>query len=131
MNWATKEIRRNCAEKLRSIEINVVFMAIIASLLEEDWTTPHIMELRFTPDRRLWGRPAGKVKFKGFRCFETDLIRNIHSVAAVAELDGDEVGYLLGQVAKLKEMNGRVPRSLSRGKNRSFSWRDGTCHRTV
>lgn len=111
-SWATKETRRSCAEKLRSIEINVVFMAILASLLDEDWTMPHIMELRFTPDRRLWGRPAGKVKFKGFRCFEADLIRNIHGFAAAAELDEDEVGYLLGQVGKLKEMNGPVASPL-------------------
>jgi hypothetical protein len=107
-----KEIRRDCAEKLRSIEINVVFLAILASLLEEDWTTPNIMELRFTPDRRLWVRRVVKVNFKGFRCAEADLIRNIHGVAAVAELDGDVVGYLLGQVAKLKEMNGQVSSPL-------------------
>jgi len=35
---------------------------------------------------------------------EADLIRNIHAIAATAELDGDEVGYLLGEVARLKRI---------------------------
>jgi hypothetical protein len=30
-----------------------------------------------------------------------DLIRNIHGVAPVAELDGDEVGYLVAKVAEI------------------------------
>jgi hypothetical protein len=28
-----------------------------------------------------------------------DLLKNVHGVAEVAELDGDEIGYLLGKVA--------------------------------
>jgi hypothetical protein len=32
------------------------------------------------------------------------LIRNIHGVAAVAGLDGDDLGYLLGRVEKLKSI---------------------------
>ena len=31
-----------------------------------------------------------------------DLIRNIHGVGPVAELDGDEVGYLVAKVAEIK-----------------------------
>jgi len=31
-----------------------------------------------------------------------DLLRNIHGVAPVDELDGDELGYLLGKVAEIK-----------------------------
>jgi hypothetical protein len=33
---------------------------------------------------------------------QDDLTRNIHELAAVAELDGDEVGYLVGAVAAIK-----------------------------
>jgi len=33
---------------------------------------------------------------------EEDLFRNIHGVAPVAELDDDEVGYLIGKVAEVK-----------------------------
>jgi hypothetical protein len=44
----------------------------------------------------------GEVGFKAFRCAEAGLIRNIHGVAAVAGLDGDELSYLLGKVQKIK-----------------------------
>ena len=30
------------------------------------------------------------------------VIKNIHGVAPVAELDGDEIGYLVGRVAEIK-----------------------------
>ena len=75
-----------------------MFRAILACLLEEDWTTPNIMELRFTRDHRIVGRSVREVSFKAFRCAEAGLIRNIHGVAALAELNGDELGYLLGKL---------------------------------
>ena len=31
-----------------------------------------------------------------------DLIKNIHGVAPVAELDGDEVGFFVAKVAEIK-----------------------------
>jgi hypothetical protein len=95
-------LRRGCARKLQSVETSNVFRAILASLLEEDWTTPNIVELRFSRDHRLLGRSAGAISFKAFRCAQTGLLRNIHGIAALAELDGDELGYLLGRVAKIK-----------------------------
>lgn len=97
-----EHLRRGCARKLQSVETSNLFRAILASLLEEDWTTPNVVELRLSPDRRLLGRSAGAVGFKAFRCTEAGLIRNIHEIAAVAGLDGDERGYLLGKVEKLK-----------------------------
>jgi hypothetical protein len=33
---------------------------------------------------------------------QDDLTRNIHGLAAVADLDGDEIGYLVGAVAAIK-----------------------------
>ena len=33
-----------------------------------------------------------------------DLIQNIHGVAPVAELDGDEVGFLVAKVAEIKKL---------------------------
>jgi len=82
-----------------------MFLAILGSLLDEDWTTPNIRELRITRDHRLLGRSLGAVSFRAFRCGEAGLIRNIRGVAAVAGLDGDELGYLLGKVAKIEGMN--------------------------
>ena len=40
--------------------------------------------------------------FKAFLGASADLLKNIHGVAPVAELDGDEIGYLVGRVAELK-----------------------------
>jgi hypothetical protein len=103
--WMPEYVRRECARKLRPIEKSGTFTAILGSLLEEDWTTPNIRELRITRDHRLLGRSLGKEAFKAFRCGEAGLIDNIHAIAAIAGLDDDEVGYLLGEVEKIKEMN--------------------------
>jgi hypothetical protein len=96
------EIRKDCARKLASVEISGMFSAILGCLLGEDWSEPRIEELRISPDRYLLARVAGEASFKAFLGAEADLIRNIHGVAAVAELDGDEVGYLVGKVAEIK-----------------------------
>ena len=101
---ATRDIHRDCACKLRSIEKSATFTAILASLLDEDWTTPNIEELRISCDGHLVARTSGQASFKAFRGAKEELIRNIHKVAAVVGLDGDEVGYLLGKVAKIKAM---------------------------
>jgi hypothetical protein len=99
---ANEFIRRDCVRKLRLVKTSNMFMAILASLLEEDWTTPSIQELRITPDHRLLGRIVGAASFKAFRCAESGLIRNLHGIAEAAGLDGDELGYMLGRVAKIK-----------------------------
>ena len=44
----------------------------------------------------------GDPTFRVFLGSSKDLIQNIHGVAPVAELDGDEVGYLLAKVAEIK-----------------------------
>ena len=99
------EIRQDCARKLKSVEVSGMFSAILGCLLGEDWSTPRIEELRITPDRCLLARVKGESAFKAFLGAEADLIRNIHGVASVAELDGDEVGYLVGKVAEIKRMD--------------------------
>lgn len=35
---------------------------------------------------------------------EEDLIRNVHGIAKTAGLDGDELGYLLAAIAKIKRV---------------------------
>ncbi len=96
-----EEIRRSCAKKLAEIETGPQFMALLAYFLGENWTTPKIDGLRITSDRYILARPEGEVSFKAFIGAQQDVIRNIHGIAEVAELDGDEIGYLLGQVAKI------------------------------
>jgi hypothetical protein len=97
-----QQIRNDCARKLRSIKKTGTFTAILGSLLDEDWTMPNVEDLRITRDHQLVARTSGQTKFKAFRCAEAGLIRDIHDIAAVAGLDGDELGYLLGRVEKIK-----------------------------
>ena len=97
-----EQIRRDCARKLRAVEVSGHFQAILDCLLGEDWTTPRLVEMVITPDGHLLGRCEGKASFKAFLGASEALLRNIHGVAPVAELDGDEIGYLVGKVAEIK-----------------------------
>jgi len=96
------QIRQDCARKLRAVQVSEHFQAILGCLLNEDWTTPRLVEMTVTHDGALLGRCDGQPGFSTFLGASEDLIRNIHGVAAVAELDGDEVGYLVAKVAETK-----------------------------
>jgi hypothetical protein len=97
-----EQIRQECARKLRPVETGGILTAVLGYLLREDWSTPRIEELQISPDRCLLARLEGEATFKAFLGAESDLIRNVHGIAGVAGLDGDEVGYLLGRVAEIK-----------------------------
>ena len=97
-----EEIRQDCARKLKAIQVSDHFQAILGCLLGEDWTTPLLIEMVITPDGHLLGRCDGESSFKAFLGASADLLKNIHGIAPVAQLDGDEVGYLLGKVAEIK-----------------------------
>lgn len=96
------QIRQDCARKLRAVKVSDHFQAILACLLGEDWTTPRLIEMVITPDGHILGRCDGEAEFKAFLGEADDLIKNIHGVATVAELDGDELGFLLAKVAEIK-----------------------------
>src|SRR5262245_16011908 len=95
-------IRQDAARKLRAVQVSDHFQAVLGCLLGEDWTTPRLVELVLTPDGHLLGRCEGEASFKAFLGASEDLLKNIHGVGKVAELDGDELGYLLGKVAEIK-----------------------------
>jgi hypothetical protein len=97
-----EDIRLDCARKLRAVQVSDHFQAILGGLLGEDWTTPRLVEMVITPDGHLLGRCDGEAAFKAFLGASADLLKNIHGVAEVAELDGDEIGYLVGKVAEIK-----------------------------
>ncbi len=96
------QIRLDCIRKLLAVQVSDKFQAILGCLLGEPWTSPRLIELVSTPDGCLLGRCEGEHSFKAFLGETEDLIRNIHGVATVAELDGDEVGYLVASVAEIK-----------------------------
>ncbi len=96
------QIRHDCAGKLRGVEVSAHFQAILGCLLGEDWTTPRLLEMVITPDGAILGRCDGQPGLSTFLGASADLLKNVHGVAEVAGLDGDEVGYLLGRVAEIK-----------------------------
>jgi hypothetical protein len=55
-----------------------------------------------TADGHVLGRCEGQPSFSAFLGASDDLIRNIHGVAEVAGLDGDEIGYLVARIAEIK-----------------------------
>jgi hypothetical protein len=96
------QIRQDCARKLHAVKVSDRFEAILGCLLDVDWTTPRLVEMVITPDGHLLGRCDGEASFKAFLGASDDLIKNIHGIAPVAELDGDEIGYLVAKVAEIK-----------------------------
>ena len=53
-------------------------------------------------DGHLFGRCDGEAASKAFLGRATDVLNNVYGVAEVAELDGDEIGYLVGNVTEIK-----------------------------
>ena len=96
------QIRQDCANKLRLIQVGSHLRAILCCILGESWTVPKLVQLRITPRGNLLGRCKGDTGFKMFLGSADDLIKIIQGVAQVAELDGDEVGYLVSKVAEIK-----------------------------
>jgi hypothetical protein len=96
------QIRQDCALKVRRVKTNHSFRAVLACLLGEAWTKPHIIELRLTSERILLVRTEGELTFKRFTATESDLIHSVHMIATGAYLDGDELGYLLSEIVKIK-----------------------------
>lgn len=96
------QIRQDAARKLRTVQVSEHFQAILGCMLSEDWTTPRLVELTITPDGHMLGRCDGEVSFAAFLGASEDLLRNIHGIAKAADLDGDEVGYLVAKVAEIK-----------------------------
>jgi hypothetical protein len=97
-----EEIRRGLAAKLRQIDADGQFSVALACFLADEWATPRIEELHLTSSRYLIVRFTGEAEFRKYKGTRADLIREIHAVAKAADLDGDELGHLLGKVAELK-----------------------------
>ena len=84
-------------DRLHEVNPRLVMVRMPAFGLDGPWR-----DRRVTPDGHLLGRCEGEASFKAFLGASEDLLRNIHGVASVAELDGDEIGYLVGRVAEIK-----------------------------
>ncbi len=99
------QIRQGCARKLQAVQVSDHFQAILGCLLGQAWTTPRMVGMVITP----LGRCDGEATFKAFLGDSEDLLKNIHGVVPVAELDGDEIGFLVARVAEIKrQMQGQT-----------------------
>ena len=80
-----------------------MFTAIRGGLVGEDRATPRIEQLIVTsPTSACW--PIGGRGGNQFIGAEEDPIRNIHGIVKAAGLDGEEMGFILGQIANLKRV---------------------------
>ena len=61
-----EESSRDCARKLRAVQVSEHFQAILGCLLGEDWPKPRLVEMFITPDGHLLGRCDGEAAFKAF-----------------------------------------------------------------
>jgi len=84
---------------LPPIDTSGVFTAILATLARSG---PLSRSKTYgSPDRYLLARPTEGATFRLFAGAEADLIRNIHGIA---ELEADELGYLLRRTAEIKRI---------------------------
>lgn len=97
----TDQIRQDCAKKPVSSRSATTSRRSWAACSVEKGRRPGWS--RWSSRRgHLLGRCDGEAGFKAFLGASDDLIRNKHGVAPVAELDGDEVGFLVAKVAEIK-----------------------------
>jgi hypothetical protein len=83
------QIRRDAVRKLRKGHVSGHFQAILSCLFGEHWTTPWLVALVVTSHGDLLGRCDGEASHNIFLGSLDHLIKNIHRVAPMAELDGD------------------------------------------
>ena len=95
-------IRQDCARKLLMIVRGPKVRAVLGYFLGEVWAMPKIADLRLTIEGRIAARLEGETDFRINLGERKGLISFTHCHARMAGLDGDELGYLLAQVAKIK-----------------------------
>jgi hypothetical protein len=98
-----EQIRQDCAAKFRPETGSDRFYAILAYLLGEDWGEPRIEDM-IVSDERVLAREVGQETYSKFYCARKCLIGAVLSISKAAGLDGDEVGYMLAAIAKIKKV---------------------------
>ncbi len=98
----TVQTRKSSAIKACDAQVSDHFRAIFGCLLNEDSASPRLVEMLITPDGKLVGRCDGDSAFSTFLGSSNDLIHNSPGVTLIAELDGDELGFLVSRVAEIK-----------------------------
>jgi hypothetical protein len=97
-----EQICQGCRRKVLAVVRGPKLRAVLGYFLKELWAMPAIADLRLTIEGRIVARIDGEKDFRVDLGGRKGLIRAIHSIAPKAALDGDELGFLIGQVAKIK-----------------------------
>jgi len=97
-----EQICQGCTKKLLKVVRGPKLRAVLGYFVREVWTTPWIADLRLTSEGGIVARIEGEKDFRVDLGGRKGLIRSVHSIATKAALDGDELGYLVAQVAKIK-----------------------------
>lgn len=78
------QILQDCAWKLMNVQVSEHFQTIRGCLIDEDRTTPLLIEMVINPVGQLLGRYVDDPTFRVFLGSLKDRIHNIHGVASVA-----------------------------------------------
>jgi hypothetical protein len=95
------QIRQDCAAKFRPEVSSDGFWAIIGYLLGEDWGEPRIEEM-IVSDEGVLVRNVGQETYSRLFCARKCLSGQVVCISKAVGLDGDEVGYMLAAIAKIK-----------------------------
>src|SRR5262245_1648627 len=96
-----EDIRRDCAGNCgppKSATISRRFSAACSARTGRRHSCQDGHHIGWTPARSMHRRDS----IQGIPWVPADLLKNVHGVAKVAKLDGDEIGYLVGSVAEIK-----------------------------
>jgi hypothetical protein len=96
-----EQIRQDCAYKLRSVTVDDHHQVVLGGLFGTKRTVPKIVEVVVTADGYLCGRCDGESDHEMYLGTATQFLQSIHDVAPLAQLDGDEFGFLVGKVVGL------------------------------
>lgn len=78
------------------------FTAILACLLDQEWTWPRIEQLTVTCDGFLLAMREGDVGFNDFIGGYAELVRNLEGIGEVAGLSEGELDFLVRRAAELR-----------------------------
>ena len=98
-----EQIRQDCAAKFRAEMGSNGFSAILAYLLGEDWGEPRIEDM-IVSDEGVLARDVGQETYSNLFCARKCLIGQVVCISKAVGLDGDEVGYMLAAIAKIKRV---------------------------
>jgi hypothetical protein len=97
-----EQIRKCCAAKFRPL-MRRFPLPLLGYLLGEDWGEPRIEDIMMS-DEGVLARVEGQVTHTLIFCCRECLIAQVTCLGKAVRLDGDEMGYLLAAIAKIKRV---------------------------